>query len=331
MAFGCRSLVKVLKNIVKDPEVSVLKKEEMVEPLIALLGTDFEVIKVLRAIFNALGTSNLTKETITEAFCDYYLQFTDTWDRKTILAVIVPMVRGDENLKGILAEKLGLSGIQLDIWNDLGIMAISGDDDFTSSQLSAIYSGLNSLPLELIGCVDIIMAGACPLPAGMVWMFRGFDETIFIDIPGSGYLFQSALFNEIAPIIYYNVLTEEQRKEFDGLWAASGDNPENYACYEGTTPRRRDDFADMFADYTTDTIGILSRAKTQAEDDDDTNDILLEKVKFMAQLFAHEGEDGEMYTYIYEVESDGTLRRAEVELGQDSLPIIPDVIEWETF
>ena len=51
----------------------------------------------------------------------------------------------------------------------------------------------------------------------------------------------------------------------------------------------------------------------------------------MAQLFAHEGEDGKMYTYIYEVESDGTIKRAEVELGQDNLPIIPDEIEWEIF
>lgn len=76
---------------------------------------------------------------------------------------------------------------------------------------------------------------------------------------------------------------------------------------------------------------ILARAKARAEDEDPINDVLLEKVKFMAQLFAHEGEDGKMYTYIYKVEDDGTIKRAEVELGKDGLPVIPEEIEYEMF
>jgi len=261
-----------------------------------------------------------------------------------IAIAMVTIAREDENYKQRVASFFNLSGQQLAIWNKYEILVIKGTNEFSEADLSLISNLLDSLPSHLLEGVKVIVNYLWAIRSmgtagftdgeGGIGMFFTSERNLDPTLPPTGMtlpqFFIDVLYHEIGHTIDFDILTPDQRKEFDRLNKLSGNNPQNYARLYGMY-NRWEDFATMFEAYTYDTIALLIRAKVQAEDNDPTNDILLEKVKFFAKLFAHEGEDGKMYTYIYKIEEDGTIKRAEVELGGDGLPVIPDNINWETF
>ena len=313
-------LLNILKNAPESAEGIPLRKN---------------IVDILREIaFDPKVDNAIRREIITD-FCSIIRSKLTLSDVEINIALsLVDIAREYSNLKELIATNLNLSGKQLDIWNDFGILVIRlKDKDFSEFDLDTIYSVLSSLPANLITPVKVIgssntqemMVVARVSSSGLIEIYVHFDIW--------GGCANYILFHEIGHLVDWHSLTPDQRKEFDRLHAlsytGSGDSWKNFARPYGEE-NREEDFATMFEAYTQDTLSLLARAKTYAEEDP-INNLLIEKVKFMAKLFAHRGRDGKMYTYIYKVENDGTIKRAEVELGSDDLPVIPDNINWETF
>jgi hypothetical protein len=91
-----------------------------------------------------------------------------------------------------------------------------------------------------------------------------------------------------------------------------------------------EDFANILSLYTFDSIKLILQVERDAPLPDIMRIGLINKMKFIAQLFTKYAPSGK--TYIYKYYKDHILR-AEVEINVDGLPIIPpgEEIDWKEF
>jgi hypothetical protein len=136
-------------------------------------------------------------------------------------------------------------------------------------------------------------------------------------------------FHEVGHHIQFAHFTEARQALWTELNQRSGEDRDNYARLYGRT-NQFEDFATMFEAYTDSTEKILQTAQaTHARG----KPILLEKVRFVAELFRHE-RAGSARTFIYKTESlfgEVKILRASVLLESNGLPQIPQAPDWEEF
>jgi quinolinate synthase len=129
-------------------------------------------------------------------------------------------------------------------------------------------------------------------------------------------------------------VTSTQNARWRELFRRSGRDLDNFVSDYART-NDHEDFAETFATYIDDALGLLQIARERAARG---KPILLEKVKFMAELFKQIGPNDSVLTLVYQVrmktDDERTrllVRRVLVSFDSDGLPVLPATIEWEEF
>jgi len=254
----------------------------------------------------------------------------DLETKENIAFTMVNLAREDGSVKEVIGENL--SGAQASIWNDFTILTVNVDRSFDQDQLSLIYTAISSLPQEhteditafyanISGSWDpsVYWSGSSEPSTGRIIIGErnqtpeNIIHTIYHEIS------HSFAWNEYS---YdgsdYNAETNQWNNEndpFTELFDVSGEDSLNFALDHGNK-NALEDFATMYSEYVFDSKALIGRAATQALEG---NDILLQKLEVMAGIFAHEGEDGEMMTYIFNVNNAGEVVRYEIALEEISI------------
>ncbi len=281
-------------------------KSKIIDLLIGGLADKSSRIRNL----SALAAGQAGDSRALQALFNAYRQEGDTNVGRSMLSAIVTATRINPSLKNAVAQRLNLAGVQLGIWNDFGILVMNnGGAGFTDAQLTTIYNTLKLLPSALLRGTNAIVSeysGAAGL---------AFPQVIVINShPTITTSLSYVVLHENGHELDY-ALSFAARAPFDQLHNVSGNNPANYVSSYAMT-NRLEDFAETFAAYTMDTTGIIAQANAN------NSTTLLDKIRFMAGLFAHQGADGQTYTHVFSANSDGTITRTEVRLGANGLPVL---------
>lgn len=288
------------------------------------------------------GSGTTTTEEPTESsdlneLIEQYTSATDEDTARQALSDIVDLIESDSSLEEAFIDYFGLSGTALEIWETYSVLVIDSDGGtaFSEAQLSGISDVLASLPEDDVAVINVITTTTASEGSSdslLGFTYTDTDNATVVINTSSSYFsdssdglqtFASTLCHEIGHRVQF-ALSSEDSAEFTALHEASGNDAQNYASTYGMTEYSSDDpgyedFATMYEAWCTDSETLIARAESQAASG---SSVLLEKVKFMAELFSHTGSDGNTYTYIYTIGSDGTITRTEVLLGSDGLPVI---------
>jgi len=286
---------------------------------------------------DATTTAEPTESSDLNEFINEYSDAADQETARAALSDIVDLVKSDSSLEEVFIDYFNLSGEALEIWETYGVLVVdsSSGNDFTDAQLSEISEVLSSLPADDVAQINVITTTTASEGSNdslLGFTYSDTDNGTVVINTSSSYIsgssdamqtFASTLSHEIGHRVQY-ALSSEDSAEFTALHEASGNDVQNYASAYGMTEYSLEDpgyedFATMYETWCTDSEMLISRAESQAESG---SSVLLEKVKFMAKLFAHTGSDGSTYTYVYATDSGGNVTRAEVLLGNDGLPVM---------
>ncbi|MCX5704155.1 MAG: hypothetical protein NT066_06685 [Candidatus Omnitrophica bacterium] len=229
----------------------------------------------------------------------------------SILSSIVSIAKNDEISKTAVVQKLNLSGPRLEIWNKFGILIWQDDTNLSDSQIGTIHNGLDALPSKLLKTVNIILWSTNYFLLQTNPSIKTVVITNFYDLPNSSFL--SQLFAGIGKVIYSS-LTPEEKRTYDQLYWDSIDRP-GLAIYPNAYAK---DLPFEFRDYMWDSRKYLTWVGYSRQGS--TKERFLKKAAFIVRLFAEKGEDGQMYTYIFTVNTDLTITKVRVQLGSDGLP-----------
>jgi hypothetical protein len=140
--------------------------------------------------------------------------------------------------------------------------------------------------------------------------------------------------HEMGHAVQDRFVTSTQNARWRELFRRSGKDLDNFVSDYART-NDHEDFAETFATYIDDALGLLQIARERAAKG---KPILLEKVKFMAELFKQIGPNDSVLTLVYQVrmktDDERTrllVRRVLVSFDSDGLPMLPATIEWEEF
>ncbi len=220
-----------------------------------------------------------------------------------------------------------------DISDEFGILLDNSSDapPFSEPQCHILYSSLRAMPTEVRRTVTSItnnppddrVAGTY-IGNGQINLFGSMlRRTLsFVFIHEMGHAVQDLFVNS------------SQNARWRELHRRSGKDLDNFVSDYART-NDHEDFAETFATYVDDAIRLLQIARERAARG---KPILLEKVKFMTELFKQLGPNDSIATLVYQVrlktDDERTrllVRRVQVSFDSEGLPILPSVIEWEEF
>ncbi len=220
-----------------------------------------------------------------------------------------------------------------DISDEFGIVLDNADDapPFSEAQCHILYSSLRAMPAEIRRTVMSITNN--PSDDRVAGTYTGMGR-INLFGPMLRRTLSSVFIHEMGHAVQDRFVTGQQNARWRELFRRSGKDPDNFVSDYART-NDHEDFAETFMTYVDDAIRLLTIARERAARG---KPILLEKVKFMAELFKQVGPNDSILTLVYQVrlktDDERTrllVRRVSVSFDSEGLPILPALIEWEEF
>ncbi|MCX8103063.1 MAG: right-handed parallel beta-helix repeat-containing protein [Candidatus Bipolaricaulota bacterium] len=220
-----------------------------------------------------------------------------------------------------------------DISDEFGILLAHAPDapPFHEAQCAVLYSLLRAMPTEIRRTVSSITNN--PPDEQVAGTYTGMGR-INLFGPMLRRTLSFVFIHEMGHAVQDLFVTSSQNARWRELFRLSGRDPENFVSDYART-NHHEDFAETFATYVDDAIGLLQIARERAARG---KPLLLEKVKFMAEIFKQLGSDNSISTLVYQVrlktDDERTrllTRRVLVSFDSEGLPLLPALIEWEEF
>lgn len=220
-----------------------------------------------------------------------------------------------------------------DITDEFGILLDNADDapPFSEPQCAVLYSALRAMPVEIRRTVRSITNN--PPDEQVAGTYTGLGR-INLFGPMLRRTLSFVFIHEMGHAVQDLFVTSSQNARWRELYRRSGKDLDNFVSDYART-NDHEDFAETFATYVDDALKLLQIARERAARG---KSILLEKVKFMAELFKQIGPSDSISTLVYQVrlktDDERTrllVRRISVSFDSEGLPILPPLIEWEEF
>lgn len=220
-----------------------------------------------------------------------------------------------------------------DISDEFGILLDNADDapPFNEVQCAVLYSSLRAMPVEIRRTVTSITNN--PSDEQVAGTYTGMGR-INLFGPMLRRTLSSVFIHEMGHAVQDRFVTGKQNARWRELFRRSGKDLDNFVSDYART-NDHEDFAETFMTYVDDALGLLKIARERAARG---KPILLEKVKFMAEIFRQLSPDNSIVTLVYQVrlktDDERTrllIRRVSVSFDSEGLPILPALIEWEEF
>ncbi len=220
-----------------------------------------------------------------------------------------------------------------DISDEFGILLDNAPDapPFNEAQCAVLYSSLRAMPTEIRRTVTSITNN--PPDEQVAGTYTGLGR-INLFGPMLRRTLSSVFIHEMGHAVQDRFVTGKQNARWRELFRRSGQDLDNFVSDYART-NDHEDFAETFMTYVDDALGLLKVARERATRG---KPILLEKVKFMAELFKQLGPDNSILTLVYQVrlktDDERTrllIRRVSVSFDSEGLPILLALIEWEEF
>lgn len=217
------------------------------------------------------------------------------------------------------------------ITNDFGIILDQIDaPPFSEPQCNIIYSSLKAAPEGMRRTVTAITNN--PSDPQIAGTYTGMGR-INLFGPMLRRTLSFVFIHELAHAVQDRFVSREMNTRWRELYRQSGKDPDNFVSDYAQT-NQAEDFAETFAEYVDDTLGLLKLVRERAAKG---KSLLLEKFKFMAELFKQISADSALaLVYQVRVKSDDeksrlTVRRVQLQFDADGLLQAPAIIEWEEF
>jgi parallel beta-helix repeat protein len=220
-----------------------------------------------------------------------------------------------------------------DITDEFGILLDHEPDapPFSEPQCAVLYSSLRAMPPEIRRTVTSVTNN--PPDEQVAGTYTGMGR-INLFGPMLRRTLSFVFIHEMGHAVQDRFVTSTQNARWRELFRRSGRDLDNFVSDYART-NDHEDFAETFATYIDDALGLLQIARERAARG---KPILLEKVKFMAELFKQIGPNDSALTLVYQVrmktDDERTrllVRRVLVSFDSDGLPVLPATIEWEEF
>jgi parallel beta-helix repeat protein len=220
-----------------------------------------------------------------------------------------------------------------DISDEFGILLDNADDapPFSETQCAVLYSSLRAMPTEIRHTVASVTNN--PPDEQVAGTYTGMGR-INLFGPMLRRTLSSVFVHEMGHAVQDRFATSSQNARWRELYRRSGKDLDNFVSDYART-NDHEDFAETFMTYVDDALGLFKIARERAAKG---KPILLEKVKFMAELFRQIGPNDSVLALVYQVrmktDDERTrllVRRVSVSFDSDGLPILPATIEWEEF
>jgi parallel beta-helix repeat protein len=220
-----------------------------------------------------------------------------------------------------------------DITDEFGILLDHEPDapPFSEPQCAVLYSSLRAMPPEIRRTVTSVTNN--PPDEQVAGTYTGMGR-INLFGPMLRRTLSFVFIHEMGHAVQDRFVTSTQNARWRELFRRSGRDLDNFVSDYART-NDHEDFAETFATYIDDALGLLQIARERAAKG---KPILLEKVKFMAELFKQIGPNDSVLTLVYQVrmktDDERTrllVRRVLVSFDSDGLPVLPATIEWEEF
>jgi parallel beta-helix repeat protein len=220
-----------------------------------------------------------------------------------------------------------------DITDEFGILIdhADGAPPFSDVQCAVLYSSLRAMPPEIRRTVTSVTNN--PPDEQVAGTYTGMGR-INLFGPMLRRTLSFVFIHEMGHAVQDRFVTSTQNARWRELFRRSGRDLDNFVSDYART-NDHEDFAETFATYIDDALGLLQIARERAAKG---KPILLEKVKFMAELFKQIGPNDSVLTLVYQVrmktDDERTrllVRRVLVSFDSDGLPVLPATIEWEEF
>jgi parallel beta-helix repeat protein len=220
-----------------------------------------------------------------------------------------------------------------DITDEFGILLDHEPDapPFSDVQCAVLYSSLRAMPPEIRRTVTSVTNN--PPDEQVAGTYTGMGR-INLFGPMLRRTLSFVFIHEMGHAVQDRFVTSTQNARWRELFRRSGKDLDNFVSDYART-NDHEDFAETFATYIDDALGLLQIARERAARG---KPILLEKVKFMAELFKQIGPNDSVLTLVYQVrmktDDERTrllVRRVLVSFDSDGLPVLPATIEWEEF
>ncbi len=220
-----------------------------------------------------------------------------------------------------------------DITDEFGILLDHELDSppFSEAQCVVLYSSLRAMPTEIRRTVTSITNN--PPDEQVAGTYTGMGR-INLFGPMLRRTLSFVFIHEMGHAVQDRFVTSTQNARWRELFRRSGRDLDNFVSDYART-NDHEDFAETFATYVDDALGLLQIARERAAKG---KPLLLEKVKFMAELFRQLNPDNSISTFVYQVrmktDDERTrllVRRVSVSFDSDGLPVLPATIEWEEF
>jgi parallel beta-helix repeat protein len=220
-----------------------------------------------------------------------------------------------------------------DITDEFGILLDHEPDapPFSEPQCAVLYSSLRAMPPEIRRTVTSVTNN--PPDEQVAGTYTGMGR-INLFGPMLRRTLSFVFIHEMGHAVQDRFVTSTQNARWRELFRRSGKDLDNFVSDYART-NDHEDFAETFATYIDDALGLLQIARERAAKG---KPILLEKVKFMAELFKQIGPNDSVLTLVYQVrmktDDERTrllVRRVSVSFDSDGLPVLPATIEWEEF
>jgi parallel beta-helix repeat protein len=220
-----------------------------------------------------------------------------------------------------------------DITDEFGILLDHEPDapPFSEPQCAVLYSSLRAMPPEIRRTVTSVTNN--PPDEQVAGTYTGMGR-INLFGPMLRRTLSFVFIHEMGHAVQDRFVTSTQNARWRELFRRSGKDLDNFVSDYART-NDHEDFAETFATYIDDALGLLQIARERAARG---KPILLEKVKFMAELFKQIGPNDSVLTLVYQVrmktDDERTrllVRRVSVSFDSDGLPVLPATIEWEEF
>jgi parallel beta-helix repeat protein len=220
-----------------------------------------------------------------------------------------------------------------EVRDDFGILLDNSSDasPFSEAQCHILYSSLRAMPTEVRRTVTSITNN--PPDDRVAGTYIG-NGQINLFGPMLRRTLSFVFIHEMGHAVQDLFVNSSQNARWRELHRRSGKDLDNFVSDYART-NDHEDFAETFATYVDDAVGLLQIARERAAKG---KSILLEKVKFMAELFRQFGSDNSISTLVYQVrlktDDERTrllVRRVQVSFDSEGLPILPTVMEWEEF
>lgn len=220
-----------------------------------------------------------------------------------------------------------------DITDEFGILLDNVDDapPFSEAQCAILYSSLRAMPTEIRRTVTSITNN--PPDERVAGTYVG-NGQINLFGPMLRRTLSFVFIHEMGHAVQDLFMTSSQNARWRELFRRSGKDLDNFVSDYART-NDHEDFAETFATYVDDALGLFKIARERAARG---KPILLEKVKFMAEVFKQLGPGDSISTLVYQVrlktDDERTrllIRRISVSFDSEGLPVLPTLIEWEEF